>query len=451
MLPNENVFLTLSGHTHGVALNIKRDVGEPGRTVVEMLANYQFFEVGGQRRTGHMRLLQFDVDRSEISVNTYSPVLDDHNAEEFDTNYNRDYTAEADEFTVPVDLNSRTTQFSTDSIYLAGRTDDEIGSADVDGAGLASTTWDGLERGTRYGWFAAADDGLGGSSETPTSTFTTAEALEVDVSVEPAEPDGDNGWYVSPVTVTGVASDESATVEVNLDGSGWTSTDGGVLVVDSEGHHTVDMRAVSDDEVSETRSVEFSVDFTAPTVDIEGIEDGREFIHGAGDLVSWSFDDAGSGVGSVTIRVDGEDVDWDVDSEAPFIPGNLDPGNHELEIRVEDMAGNATDELLSFAVVEAPQWNARTVYRSGDMVTWEGTLYMASRRTRGAEPGARPNGPWQEIAPPDENGIAPWTSTRIYGRGDLAGHDGVVWEATRRTRGDEPGSGRGTPWRPHGE
>ena len=30
VLPNENVFLTLSGHVHGVALNIKRDLGVKG-------------------------------------------------------------------------------------------------------------------------------------------------------------------------------------------------------------------------------------------------------------------------------------------------------------------------------------------------------------------------------------------------------------------------------------
>ena len=44
-MPNQNVFLTLSGHVHGVGLNIKRDVGVKGRTVVEMVANHQFFEI----------------------------------------------------------------------------------------------------------------------------------------------------------------------------------------------------------------------------------------------------------------------------------------------------------------------------------------------------------------------------------------------------------------------
>ena len=75
VLPNPNVFLTLSGHTHGVGLNIKRDVGAKGHVVVEMLANQQFYELleNGERRVGHLRLLQVDLTRGRISVNSYSP------------------------------------------------------------------------------------------------------------------------------------------------------------------------------------------------------------------------------------------------------------------------------------------------------------------------------------------------------------------------------------------
>lgn len=269
VLPNENVFLTLSGHTHGVALNIKRNVGAPGRTVVEMLANYQFYELGGQRRTGHLRLLQFDLDRSELSVNTYSPTLDDHNAEEFDTNLDRDYTAAADEFTVPIDLTTRTTRFGTDAVYLAARGGGAIGTADVGDDGTATTTWGGLEPGTRYGWYAVVDDGRGGVTESAVATFTT-----------------------SPV----------------------------------------------------------------------------------------------------------------------------------------------------------PEWRRDAVYTAGDRVMWEGKVWEAAWWSRGDEPGAKPRGPWQEIAPPDENGVAPWTSTRIYTAGDVVSHDGVTWEAQWRTRGDEPGARRWGPW-----
>lgn len=119
VMPNDNVFLTLSGHTHGVALNIRRDVGGEGRDVVEMLANYQTYEVHDERRTGFLRLLQFDTGDSSMAVDTYSPTLDDHSADEFDTRDDRDYDARADEFTVPVDLTSRPTSFATDQLVLS--------------------------------------------------------------------------------------------------------------------------------------------------------------------------------------------------------------------------------------------------------------------------------------------------------------------------------------------
>ena len=118
VMPNENVFLTLSGHTHGVALNIRRDVGREGRDVVEMLANYQAYEVDGERRTGFLRLLQFDIGDSTMAVDTYSPTLDDHNADEFDTRDGRDYHARADEFTVPVDLSRHRRSLLTDRVTV---------------------------------------------------------------------------------------------------------------------------------------------------------------------------------------------------------------------------------------------------------------------------------------------------------------------------------------------
>ena len=174
VVPNENVFLVLSGHTHGVGLNIKRDVGVKGHVVVEMLANHQFFELpNGQRRVGHLRLLQFDLD-GRVSVNTYSPILNDHNAVEFDTQPGRQYVESADEFVIPVDLPGRSTSLRTDAIGVAVRTNTVIGTADIASGGTAEVTWSGLAAGTRYGWYARATDAGGFSAESSAFTVTTA-------------------------------------------------------------------------------------------------------------------------------------------------------------------------------------------------------------------------------------------------------------------------------------
>lgn len=132
MAPNPNVVLVLSGHEHGVNIELRRDVGEPGNHVVELLADYQFYEVtareaglgrvlppGTRLRMGSsfFRLLQFDVDRSEVTVDTYSPFLDDFGATEHDGLRRHDGTE--DDFALPVQLRSRTTSFATDSLVLA--------------------------------------------------------------------------------------------------------------------------------------------------------------------------------------------------------------------------------------------------------------------------------------------------------------------------------------------
>ena len=147
VLPNENVFLTLSGHTHGVGTEHQAGRrGQGTRAVVEMLANYQFFEIQGQRRVGHLRLLQFDLDGGRISVNTYSPYLNDYNANEFDTQPGRAYLESADEFVVPVDLAGRETELRTDAIGVAVRTNTVIGSVSVASGDVAQRDLEGAGR-----------------------------------------------------------------------------------------------------------------------------------------------------------------------------------------------------------------------------------------------------------------------------------------------------------------
>ncbi|MGO1174471.1 MAG: metallophosphoesterase, partial [Actinomycetaceae bacterium] len=157
-----NVFLTLAGHIHGVATNVRTDVAEPGHNVVEMLADYQAYQVDGELMTGFLRLLQFDVDRSEMTVDTYSPVMDNHGATEFDPLER--YDGREDEFTVPVDLSSRTTSIATDAVSVAVLSAEVIGSDEVAGEGTATAEWTGLEPGTNYGWYAVAESATGGSA-----------------------------------------------------------------------------------------------------------------------------------------------------------------------------------------------------------------------------------------------------------------------------------------------
>ncbi|WP_454044355.1 hypothetical protein [Cellulosimicrobium sp. Marseille-Q8652] len=185
--PNENVFLVLAGHRHGVGINVRQDTGS-GSGVVELLADYQFYEVTAEEagltqvggyapdeglRLGasFLRLLQFDVDRSEMIVDTYSPWLSDFGATEYDDEQR--YDGREDDFTVPVDLTSRTTTLSTDAVSLFGQAE-EIGSATVTSGEVATVTWDGLDAGTRYAWSVTATSAGGGTTVSPVQSFSTA-------------------------------------------------------------------------------------------------------------------------------------------------------------------------------------------------------------------------------------------------------------------------------------
>ncbi|MGX1576391.1 MULTISPECIES: metallophosphoesterase family protein [Cellulosimicrobium] len=188
--PNPNVFLVLAGHRHGVGINVRQDVGTPGSGVVELLADYQFYEVTAEEaglteiggyapdeglRLGasFLRLLQFDVDRSEMIVDTYSPWLENFGATEYDDEQR--YDGREDDFTVPVDLTSRVTSLSTDavSLYASG---EEVGSVTVPSGEVATVTWDGLEPGAAHAWTVTATSAGGGTAVSPVSTFTTAPA-----------------------------------------------------------------------------------------------------------------------------------------------------------------------------------------------------------------------------------------------------------------------------------
>ena len=101
----------------------------------------------------------------------------------------------------------------------------------------------------------------GGASDT-TAPETTA-------TLDPAAPDGDGGWYVSPVEVTLAATDDAsgvATTEYRIDGGGWTEYDR-PFTVGADGEHVVDYRSTDEaGNVEASRSASLKIDATAPEV-----------------------------------------------------------------------------------------------------------------------------------------------------------------------------------------
>lgn len=93
----------------------------------------------------------------------------------------------------------------------------------------------------------------------------------------------------------------------------------------------------------------------------------------------------------------------------------------------------------------APAWDATTVYDFGDVVSYDGSTWLASWWTRGQEPG-NPYGPWQELTPVDENGVSEWAPSRIYTGGEKVTYQGTTYQAQWWTRNQAPGDEHG-PWK----
>ncbi|MFI6323073.1 hypothetical protein ACIBG8_36475 [Nonomuraea sp. NPDC050556] len=169
---NPNVFLIPAGHEHGVGTNVKPKVGQVGNGVVELLADYQFYtvpadrlgltQIGGYNPTDQ---LQFNVQRSELTVDTYSPLLGEFGANEYDTLHR--YDGREDNMVLPVDLTSRTTTFQTDSVAIGTRT--------VTSGQVATVPWERLKRDTAYAWFVTARSADGGVTASEPSVFVTTD------------------------------------------------------------------------------------------------------------------------------------------------------------------------------------------------------------------------------------------------------------------------------------
>lgn len=111
---NDNLAMVSAGHYHGTTWN--HNYNGDGGPVFEMLADYQNYEVGGERNTGFMRLLQFDMDAGEVKVNTYSPKLGAMGAIGYDPDGR--YMASSDEYTAPLSLSTRGTTLMTDQMRI---------------------------------------------------------------------------------------------------------------------------------------------------------------------------------------------------------------------------------------------------------------------------------------------------------------------------------------------
>ncbi|MEV6367171.1 ThuA domain-containing protein [Micromonospora musae] len=176
----------------------------------------------------------------------------------------------------------------------------------------------------------------------------------VSVTVDPAAPNGDNGWYVSPITVTAAGADDSGgpvRISYRVGDGEWTDYREPVAVT-GDGSRELRFRSVDEaGNVSTEAAVSLRVDATDPTVKFGGIKDGGSYQLGKALPITASAADPASGVASVVVTLDGKPVSGAVAPTA---------GTHRVTAVATDKAGNVVESTASFEVV-ATFTNTRTL------------------------------------------------------------------------------------------
>jgi LysM repeat protein len=160
------------------------------------------------------------------------------------------------------------------------------------------------------------------------------------VSLPPA--DGQNGWYISPVTVTAQGSDATSGVasrEARLNSGAWQANG---LTVSADGTHTVTVRVTDNAGNSQTATATLRRDATPPTIvgaDISGTP-GNNGWYRSDVEVNGLASDATSGI--ALIEVDGQPS------------RTLSDGVHTITIRAVDQAGNQSTQVVTIRVDATP-------------------------------------------------------------------------------------------------
>src|SRR5437867_4458598 len=157
---------------------------------------------------------------------------------------------------------------------------------------------------------------------------------------------GENGWYVSAVTVTLTATSGNGiatSIAYRIDGNAWVTYSQPFTLPD--GRHILVYQATDADGYSEvSKSIAFNVDSTPPSV----IANSPGVPIAPDTLLSWSGSDAGSGIARYEVGIDG----------AAFVSVGLQTslarhwsnGTHVVIVRGYDAAGNAKSSQMQFTV-----------------------------------------------------------------------------------------------------
>ncbi|MEW6505472.1 MAG: Ig-like domain-containing protein [Chloroflexota bacterium] len=155
-------------------------------------------------------------------------------------------------------------------------------------------------------------------------------------------PNGQNGWYVSPVTVTAQGDDATSGIasrEVRLGSGAWQANS---LTVSTDGTHTVTVRTTDNAGLTNTATVNVPYDATPPVIsglDVSGTAGNNGWYRSNVDVAGLAAD-ATSGI--ALVQVNGQ----------PNL--SLSDGVHSVTVRAVDQAGNESTQTITVRVDTTP-------------------------------------------------------------------------------------------------
>ncbi|WP_238358007.1 putative Ig domain-containing protein [Cohnella zeiphila] len=159
-------------------------------------------------------------------------------------------------------------------------------------------------------------------------------AMSTEASLDPAEPNGQNGWYTTPVTVT---LSGGGGLQYSLDGgSSWNVYDQ-PFVLSQEGTNELLYRAADEASPDNAQSLSVQIDATAPQIAVTG--DTAYTIDRQVEIACQATD-GGSGVASSS-------CDAPLADEPAY---TLEPGPHTVQAQATDAAGNSGSSELTYSV-----------------------------------------------------------------------------------------------------
>ena len=175
-----------------------------------------------------------------------------------------------------------------------------------------------------------------------TAPLTTA-------AVSPAAADGQNGWYVHPVTVTLKATDDLSGVtktDYSLDsGKTWLAYTAPVTL-SQDSKYTLSYRSTDNaGNVEAVKTVGFNLDTAAPTITVSGLVYGT-YSDSMDITPVLALSDNLSGVdsGKTTVTLDGDGLQQGVTIPLYTLP----LGTHTLTVMASDLAGNTSSQSVVF-------------------------------------------------------------------------------------------------------